>query len=151
MAAPSPFPSTRRAAWMAGAALAIAVALVYANSLGAPFVYDDTAAILGNPSIRKLWPLTDVLLPQAEGGLTVSGRPVLNLSFAVSYALSGERVWAYHVFNILVHAGAACLVFGIVRRTRLRQAYGGQAPGWSGLSPRRWLGTDAGESNQRVE
>ena len=102
--------------WIA-ACLVIAVLAVHANSLRAPFVYDDTLAIPDNPSIRHLWRLDDVLWPQAQGGTTVSGRPVLNLSFALSYALSGEQVWGHHLVNMLVHAAAALVLFGIVRRT----------------------------------
>lgn len=102
----------------------------YSGSLPAPFVYDDTLAILKNPSIRALWPLTDVLMPQTEGGLTVSGRPILNLSFALSYAMSGDDVWAYHVFNVLVHAMSAVLLFGVVRLTlRKRREWAGSADG----------------------
>ena len=91
--------------------------LAYSGSLDAPFVYDDTLAIPENHTIRRLWPLTTCAVPQAEGGLTVSGRPMLNLSFAINYAISGTKVWSYHVFNILVHAGSALLLFGIGART----------------------------------
>ena len=102
---------------LAAGVLVVAVLAAYGNSLAGPFVYDDLPAIPGNPTIRHLWPLSDVLLPQAAGGLTVSGRPVLNLSLALNYAISGEAVWSYHAFNLLVHVGAALLLFGLVRRT----------------------------------
>ena len=107
------------------------VLLAYSGSLHAPFVYDDTLAIPENETIRRLWPLTDVLWPQAEGGLTVSGRPMLNLSFAINYAISGTKVWSYHVFNILVHAGSALLLFGIARRTFAAEAQTTFPPGAS--------------------
>ncbi len=116
----SPTPSTlpgRSIVRMLAVVLVLAVFGAYRGSLHAPFVYDDTLAIPENPTIRQLWPLTSVLLPQAEGGLTVSGRPMLNLSFALNHAISGNDVWSYHVFNILVHAMGALLVFGIIRRT----------------------------------
>ncbi len=110
-------PALLRPRWFGVGVFVIAILAAYANTLRAPFVYDDVLAIPENPTIRSLWPLTKVLLPQAEGGLTVSGRPVLNLSFALNYAISGRDVWSYHAFNILVHASAALLLFGIVRRT----------------------------------
>lgn len=69
-----------------GALLVVALAAAYAKRLGAPFVYDDGPALTDNPTIRRLWPLTAGLLPQAKGGLAVSERPVLNLSFALNYA-----------------------------------------------------------------
>jgi tetratricopeptide (TPR) repeat protein len=100
--------------------LVVAVFAAYANTLHAPFVYDDALAIPDNPSIRQLSHLGDILLPQSAGGLTVSGRPVLNLSFALNYALGGNAVTGYHVVNILIHAGAALLLFGLLRRTLAR-------------------------------
>lgn len=118
-ARPQPPTSTspRDRALLAGGLLVAAIVATYANSLAAPFVYDDLPAITGNATIRHLWPLTNVLLPQAEGGLTVSGRPILNLSFALNHAISGEAAWSYHAANLLIHAGAALLLFGLVRRT----------------------------------
>jgi tetratricopeptide (TPR) repeat protein len=52
--------------------------------------------------------------------LTVSGRPVLNLSLALNHALSGYSPWSYHAVNLLIHILAGLALFGIVRRT-LRQ------------------------------
>ncbi len=99
----------------------------YAHTLRAPFVYDDTLAILQNPTIQKLWPLREGLLPQAEGGLTVSGRPILNLSLALSYALGGPEPWAYHVFNISIHAASGLAMFGLARITLRRRRHGAAA------------------------
>ena len=83
----TPPPAPARAPILrSGALLVVALAAVYAHHLGAPFVYDDGPARTDNPTIRRLWPLTDGLLPQAEGGLTVSERPGRNLSFALNYA-----------------------------------------------------------------
>ena len=113
------FPAPR-GRWLAIGVLVLATLAFYGNSLRGPFVYDDVPAIPGNPTIRHLWPLSGVVMPQGQGGLTVSGRPVLNLSFALNYAVSGEEVWSYHAFNLLVHAGAALLLFGLVRRTLTR-------------------------------
>ena len=52
-------------------------------------------------------------------GETVTGRPLLNLSFAVNYAISGLNVWSYHAANLAIHVLAALLLFGILRRTFL--------------------------------
>jgi tetratricopeptide (TPR) repeat protein len=109
--------TSRRALWLAGAGLVLAVLAAYANSLGGPFVFDDQPAIVENPSIRRLWPPGPVLAPELDGGLTTSGRPLVNLSLALNYALGGELVAGYHWFNLLIHAGAGLLLFGIVRRT----------------------------------
>ncbi len=91
-----------------------AVLLTYANSFSVPFLFDDDSSIKDNPSIRSL--LT-AWSPPAGGGHTVSGRPFLNFTLALSYALSGTAVWGYHLVNILIHAAAACVLFGLLRRT----------------------------------
>jgi len=112
--------TSRRALWLAGGSLVLAGFAAYHNSLGGPFVFDDVPAITGNASIRRLWPLGPVLAPELDGGLTVSGRPLVNLSLALNYLLGGEAVRGYHLFNLLTHLLAGLTLFGLVRRT-LRQ------------------------------
>lgn len=118
---PHPAPTPARTwAWLPAGVIVAAVIGAYAGSLHTPFVYDDLLAIPENPSIRSLWPLSTVLAPPVAGGLTVSGRPVLNLSFALNHAAGGVGVWGYHVSNILIHAGSALLLFGLVRGSLAR-------------------------------
>src|ERR1035438_8655034 len=50
-------------------------------------------------------------------GTTVGGRPVLNLSLAANYAVSGTAVGSYHAVNLATHILAGLTLFGIVRRT----------------------------------
>lgn len=94
--------------------------LAYWNSFSVPFVFDDELSILANPTIRSLgqawWP------PQDNGGLTVAGRPLLNFSLGINYAISGTEVWSYHALNLLIHVTAGLLLFGLVRRTLARPA-----------------------------
>jgi tetratricopeptide (TPR) repeat protein len=99
------------------AALLISLASLaaYANSFGGTWVFDDHASIVNNPTIRQ-W--STALFPP-PGGLTVSGRPILNLSFAASYALSGYAPWGHHLLNWLIHTLAGLTLFGLVRRTLL--------------------------------
>lgn len=90
--------------------------LAYANSLGGGFHLDDIPTILENRSIRHLGRLGEVLGAGGAGGMTSAGRPAVNLSLAVNYALGGQAVWGYHVFNGLVHLAAGLTLFGVVRR-----------------------------------
>ncbi len=110
----SSFPRARFPAWLAPLALTLAVALVYANSLSAPFLFDDAGAVLGNPTIRDLTSLA-VLSPPADGS-TTTGRPVVNFSYALNYAFGGEHVVGYRVVNVAIHALAALALFGLLRR-----------------------------------
>ena len=94
--------------------------LAYHNSFTGAFVDDDFRSITDNPSIRHLWPIWQCLSPPHRDWLTVEGRPLINLSLAVSYALSGYNVWGYHAVNLAVHILAGLTLLGIVRRTLLQ-------------------------------
>jgi tetratricopeptide (TPR) repeat protein len=98
---------------LAVAGLILAALAVYANSFAGPFIFDDLDSIPQNPTIRHF---TAALSPPGTG-VTVTSRPVLNLSFALNYAISGDRVWSYHAVNLLIHALAGLALFGVVRRT----------------------------------
>ncbi len=119
---------------LAALLLVLAGLLAYQNSYTVPFVFDDISSIVENPTIRHLWPLGQALSPpRGEGQLTVTGRPVINLSLALNYSLGGLAVRGYHVFNLTVHILAALTLYGIVRRTllgeRLRPRFGSAAEG----------------------
>lgn len=117
---------SRRTGWF-GVTLVLVLAAAYAGSLHAPFVFDDLASIPDNPSIRSLG---TALLPPGDG-VTVQGRPVLNLSFALNHAFGGLAPFGFRLTNLVLHAGAALLLFGIVRRTLARSALG---PGYVGAA-----------------
>jgi Tfp pilus assembly protein PilF len=102
---------------LAGGILVLAVLAAYSGSFAAPFVFDDVPSIAENPTIRHLWPLRPVLHPPSANGMTVGGRPLLNFSLALNYAISGAEVWSYHALNLLIHLLAGLTLFGIVRRT----------------------------------
>ncbi|HUI05582.1 MAG TPA: tetratricopeptide repeat protein [Verrucomicrobiae bacterium] len=93
--------------------------LAYHNSFTGAFLSDDVRSILENETIRHLWPIWEPLSPPQQGGLTVEGRPLINLSLAVNYALGGYNVWGYHAFNLIVHILTGLTLLGIVRRTLL--------------------------------
>ncbi|MBC7365261.1 MAG: tetratricopeptide repeat protein [Undibacterium sp.] len=110
-----PPPPARFSRWLAPLALVAAVMLAYANSLGAPFLFDDRGAVLTNPTIRSLASLA-VFNPPADGS-TTTGRPLVNVSYALNHAISAENVWSYHTLNIAIHACAALALLGLLRRT----------------------------------
>ncbi len=103
---------------MAGVAIVVCGLVSYHNSFSVPFLFDDVASIVENPTIRHLWPIGLVLAPQGTG-ITVAGRPIVNLSLAINYALGGLDTGGYHALNLLVHIFAGLVLFGIVRRTLL--------------------------------
>jgi len=90
------------------------------QQLWGAFVFDDVGAIDENPSIRSLWPIWPVLFSSTFA--SVAGRPLLNLSLAIDHALWGNRVWGFHLTNVLFHTLAALLLFAVIRRTLLLPA-----------------------------
>jgi protein O-mannosyl-transferase len=130
--------TSRRPALFAGAGLVLAALAAYANSFSGPFIFDDLLSIPQNPTIHRL---TTALVPPG-GGVTVTGRPLLNLSFALNYALSGNEVWSYHALNLLIHLLAGLTLFGVVRRTLGRLESEGQGA-WGTANSDRVI-TDGG-------
>jgi tetratricopeptide (TPR) repeat protein len=114
----------RRGELLAGAFIVLAALAAYHNSFSGPFIYDDPASIAKNLTIRHLWPVWKVLSPPRN--LTVGGRPLLNFSLALNYALSGDAVWSYHVLNLVIHVLAGLVLFGLVRRTLLQPVLRGR-------------------------
>ena len=98
--------------------IGLVVFMAYANSLRVPFLFDDQLSIIENPTIRQL--SLDAFSPPGGSGATVEGRPILNVSLALNYALSGTDVWSYHLTNLTIHVLAALTFFGLVRRTLRR-------------------------------
>lgn len=129
-----------RPTWLAVVAIVLVLAAAYANGLTGPFVLDDIGSIRDNVTIRRLWPLDEVLRPPPGRGETVEGRPILNLSFAFNHAVSGPGVKGYHVGNVAIHVLAALALFGVVRRT-LRRFPGVRSSGettLAGLAALAW-------------
>lgn len=98
------------------AVLGVALAVAYHNSYRVPFLFDDAGSIEDNPTLSSF---TEALVPPRDSGVTVSGRPLLNLSFAVNWWLGGKDVLGYHIANLVIHFGAALFLFGVIRRTLL--------------------------------
>ena len=63
--------------------------LLYINTLGHDFVFDDVTLILQNPQVVQL----DWLSIIWQGGY----RPVRTLTYAVNFALGGENPFGYHL------------------------------------------------------
>jgi protein O-mannosyl-transferase len=111
--------------------LVAAVVAVFLPGVSAPFAFDDTISIVENRTIRRL---STALSPPTNGSATM-GRPVVNVSFALNYALGRLDVRGYHAVNIALHAASTLLLFGIVRRTLLRCPPPGSAREAGGGAP----------------
>ena len=106
-----------RPTFFAAGLIVLATLATYGNSFSGPFIFDDSSSIVDNATIRQLWPIWKPLCPPCGSGETVGGRPVLNLSLAVNYAVCERDVHGYHITNLAIHLAATLLLFGIVWRT----------------------------------
>lgn len=99
--------------------------LLYSNALNNPFHYDDLHSIRYNPHIRSLDNVphffTDLHTFSSERSGTMF-RPLLLCSYALNYALHGEGVAGYRLFNIVLHILCAWLLWSLVHQR------GGGAP-----------------------
>jgi len=91
-------------------------------------MFDDELSVVRNPQIRELWTGRVFITP---ANTAVAGRPLVNLSFAVNYALGKLNVRGYHLANLVFHLACGVLLFGLVRRTfeipALRAALGNRS------------------------
>jgi len=84
----------------------IAALILYWSSIRAPYLFDDIGLSFYEPTFPheslKAW-LRGV-------------RPVLFLTYWVSYQISGRETWGYHLIGILIHAINSSLVVVLFRR-----------------------------------
>lgn len=100
-------------AWWQPALLVVAAVFAYSNSLSGPLVFDDRGSIVDNPTIEKLWNASVLAAPRET---PTAGRPLVNVSFALNYAVGGRDVTGFHLANIGIHIICALLIFAIGRR-----------------------------------
>jgi len=77
--------------------------IIYSNTFHASFHFDDGYNIVNNSAIRHLWNLKDMWIFFPTRFLTY-------LSLAVNYHLHRLSLPGYHIFNLVVHLGAAISV-----------------------------------------
>lgn len=99
--------------------LAAMTILAYLPSLNGDFIYDDHNQIVRNEKIHDPSKPVDVVF----NGLRQI-RVWQNLSFALSWAVSGPESWAFKVTNLFFHFLNAILLFMILRRFHLREVAG---------------------------
>jgi len=85
----------RRAIFACAIAVVIAGA-VYVNALRNPFIYDDYRLIVENRSLGDLSNVRAILWHEVT-------RPLVNISYAIDYAIWGPSPFGFHLTNLLLH------------------------------------------------
>src|SRR5437660_1604220 len=116
-----PFFAPRGHLWLFAIALAIAPILVYLPVWKAGFIWDDDAHLTRNPCVIGPLGLSDVW-----STAQAFYYPLVLTTFWVLHKLVGLNPWPYHIFNVLLHAGSAVLLWRILQELEI---------------PGSWLGT----------
>lgn len=106
--------------------VALAVLLVYYNSLFNDFVFDDESVVQNNQSITVLSNIPKFFTAE-EGFHKVIGRyyrPVVSSLYAVDYALWGMEPFGFHLTNVIIHTIAALLLLMILIKLFGEYKYG---------------------------
>ena len=97
-------------------------ALLYANTLGGGYVWDDRAAIIGNKDVLGTNSFS-TLFGNDFWGQDIQGdyshksyRPVTVLSFRLNHVLHGLNAKGYHAVNILIYMVTCVLTYEICKR-----------------------------------
>ncbi|MDY6905809.1 MAG: tetratricopeptide repeat protein [Thermodesulfobacteriota bacterium] len=109
------FSSTRVPLLCTIAIIVLTGILIYSNTFGVPFVFDDVPNIIDNPHIR-MTALTPEQLADAVQG-PAGHRPLAYLSFAFNYFFHEYHVFGYHLINLIIHLITGLLVFLTARQT----------------------------------
>ena len=92
--------------------IAVVVFIVFANSIGNQFAFDDKQIIVQNQLITSLKNIPRIL------GLTsghIAYRPIRDLSYTIDYFFFGLNPVGYHLFNIFYHIVASIFAYLALR------------------------------------
>lgn len=98
--------------------LAMLTAVVYMNTLGNGFVWDDWEVIVGNPLLQNSKDILRLLLAEDTflGEQTGYYRPVTYLSFLLERMAWGVNPQGYHLVNLLLHLAVVSLFYLLLTR-----------------------------------
>ena len=106
--------------WVAAVIVLLAAILPYAQAPHLGFIWDDDAYVTANPTLRTwngLWLIWTKL------GATPQYYPLVHTSFWIEYHLWGLSAAGFHLVNVLLHAGAALLLWRVLLRLGLPYAW----------------------------
>src|SRR5208337_5542535 len=98
--------------------LVFLIIVIYANTLNAPFQWDESDFIVNNPIIKDFHYFTS---PSDARGFSLYSsfinRYIGYLTFALNYRIHGLSVTGYHIVNIAIHIANSILVYFLVLLT----------------------------------
>lgn len=102
--------------------------IVFSNSLGGTFVYDDVRQVQGNILIQDTSLIgkaltSDVWAFKGDGAIAASNywRPTFTAWCILNYKLFGQTPYGWHLLNIFLHIGVCLTAFLLLRRWGISQ------------------------------
>ena len=95
--------------------------MLYANSLGADFVFDDVTAIKDNKDLRGHVPWRNLFLndfwgtPMDKEQSHKSYRPLTVATFRLNYMVGKLDPFGYHLVNVILHGIVTILYFDVCK------------------------------------
>ncbi|MFN4243754.1 MAG: tetratricopeptide repeat protein [Tepidisphaerales bacterium] len=118
-----PSQATPQERWLWRGLLAVLVLLAYVPSFSTEFIWDDNRHA-GMTSLRDFDGLLAIWTRLGlEAGGTPQYYPLTHTTFWLEYQLFGRSPLAYRIVNCLIHAGAAVMLWELLRRLRVPGAY----------------------------
>lgn len=84
---------------------------IYLHALNFPFIYDDITSIFQNTLLHKIFNLKSIIF----SGLRQI-RVWQNISFAIDWAISGPKPWAFRITNLIFHLINALFIYNILKK-----------------------------------
>lgn len=92
----------------------------YFNSLPGAFIFDDNHVIVNNPLIRDIRSIPTIFSTNVwafqQGHTSNYYRPMMYVTFLLSYHIFGMNPYGFHLVNVIFHCGVSVIVFLIIRR-----------------------------------
>lgn len=96
--------------WALPALLAV---MLYINTLGHLYVFDDLGIIKRNPSVHSLEGIRSII---GLAGKPVALRPVTRSTYVLDYFVSSGQPWSFHLTNVLLHGLVTALVYLFIKQ-----------------------------------
>ena len=122
-----------KSAWLLPLLLIVTVWLVFSNSFGGEFIWDDISLVLQNRFIRDPDNLPQLFTQDFWGFAQDEGkghdlyRPLVSVSYLTDFQMWGARPPFFHLTNLLFHILSSLIVYFI-----LRTILAAQWPAWLG-------------------
>lgn len=90
--------------------------LLFSNTFQNDFVFDDVPNIRDNLILKNIQNIPKLFFSYYYRSPTGLYRPIQMASYALNYFLFGDKVWHFHLINILLHALNCWLLFLLISR-----------------------------------